>query len=47
MCYVIDSRQILANALKARGRITVQEYRWERVANRVVDYYYSLMAKPA
>lgn len=25
MCYVIDSRQVLANALKARGRITVGE----------------------
>ena len=37
----------LRHELSAQGRVSVQEYRWERVAARVVDYYQSLITKPA
>lgn len=51
MCYVIDSRQVLANALKAKGQITVGELNslakriQERIPSVSVDVsHYSLSA---
>jgi hypothetical protein len=51
MCYVIDSRQVLANALRTRGQITVGELNslairiQERIPSVSVDVsHYSLSA---
>lgn len=37
----------LRHEMGAQGQLSVQQYRWERVAARVVDYYQSLTTRPA
>jgi phosphatidylinositol alpha-mannosyltransferase len=36
----------LREEMGARGKEAVEEYRWERIAQRVMDYYISLMEAP-
>jgi len=36
----------LRRQMGAKGKLTVQDYSWERVAQRVFDYYVRLLGEP-